>query len=181
MKRQKRRNSSNKIENLTQSILAILRKDHSNPHNYKQLASKLGVDDPSSRNQIIKKLKLLEVEKTIQEVDRGKYIITPSQNYYTGRVDMAGRGQGYIIVEDLEEDIYVKSKKRGKNVKQRCTLGKDKRTYDSYISSLVLFLIGYFYVRNRNEHVIISWLPTSLLYDCAGFALSFRNNSILDS
>ena len=116
MKRQKRRNSSNKIENLTQSILAILRKDHSNPHNYKQLASKLGVDDPSSRNQIIKKLKLLEVEKTIQEVDRGKYIITPSQNYYTGRVDMAGRGQGYIIVEDLEEDIYVKSKNLNKSL-----------------------------------------------------------------
>ena len=116
MKRQKRRNSSNKIENLTQSILAILRKDHSNPHNYKQLASKLGVDDPSSRNQIIKKLKLLELEKTIQEVDRGKYIITPSQNYYTGRVDMAGRGQGYIIVEDLEEDIYVKSKNLNKSL-----------------------------------------------------------------
>ena len=54
MKRQKRRNSSNKIENLTQSILAILRKDHSNPHNYKQLASKLGVDDPSSRNHVPK-------------------------------------------------------------------------------------------------------------------------------
>ena len=116
MKRKKRRNSSNKIENLTQSILAILRKDHSKPHNYKQLASKLGVDDPSSRNQIIKKLKLLQVEKTIQEVDRGKYIITPSQNYYTGRVDMAGRGQGYIIVEDLEEDIYVKSKNLNKSL-----------------------------------------------------------------
>jgi len=70
MKRKKRRNSSNKIENLTQSILAILRKDHSKPHNYKQLASKLGVDDPSSRNQIIKKLKLLQVEKTIQEVEK---------------------------------------------------------------------------------------------------------------
>ena len=116
MKRKKRRNSSNKIENLTQSILAILRKDHSKPHNYKQLASKLGVDDPSSRNQIIKKLKLLQVEKTIQDVDRGKYIITPSQNYYTGRVDMAGRGQGYIIVEDLEEDIYVKSKNLNKSL-----------------------------------------------------------------
>ena len=67
-------------------------------------------------NQIIKKLKLLQVEKTIQEVDRGKYIITPSQNYYTGRVDMAGRGQGYIIVEDLEEDIYVKSKNLNKSL-----------------------------------------------------------------
>ena len=116
MKRKKRRGSSNKSKNLTESILVILRKNHSNPYNYKQIASKLGLDDPSSRNQIIKKLKKLQVEKTIQEVERGKYILTPSQNYYTGSVDMAGRGQGYIIVEDLEEDIYVKSKNLNKSL-----------------------------------------------------------------
>ena len=68
MKRKKRRGSSNKSKNLTESILVILRKNHSNPYNYKQIASKLGLDDPSSRNQIIKKLKKLQVEKTIQEV-----------------------------------------------------------------------------------------------------------------
>lgn len=112
-KRNKRR-KNNKIENLSQSILTILRKDHANPINYKQIAAKLGVDDPSNRNQIIKKLKALQVEGTIQEIDRGKYIITPSQNYYTGRVDIAGRGQGYIITEDLEEDILVNSKNLNK-------------------------------------------------------------------
>ena len=116
MKRKKRRGSSNKSKNLTESILVILRKNNSNPYNYKQIASQLGLDDPSSRNQIIKKLKKLQVEKTIQEVERGKYILTPSQNYYTGSVDMAGRGQGYIIVEDLEEDIYVKSKNLNKSL-----------------------------------------------------------------
>ena len=116
MKRKKRRGSSNKSKNLTESILVILRKNHSNPYNYKQIALKLGLDDPSSRNQIIKKLKKLQVEKTIQEVERGKYILTPSQNYYTGSVDIAGRGQGYIIVEDLEEDIYVKSKNLNKSL-----------------------------------------------------------------
>jgi len=110
--RKKRRNK--KIENLSQSILTILRKDNENPINYKQIAAKLGVDDPSSRNQIVKKLKELQVEETIQEIDRGKYIITPSQNYYTGRVDIAGRGQGYIITEDLEEDILVNSKNLNK-------------------------------------------------------------------
>jgi ribonuclease R/exosome complex exonuclease DIS3/RRP44 len=102
------------IEGLSQSILAILRKDHSKPHNYKQIAGKLGVDDASSRNQIIKKLKALQIQGTIQEIERGKYIITPSKNYYTGRVDIAGRGQGYIIVEDLEDDIFVSSKNLNK-------------------------------------------------------------------
>ncbi len=109
-----KRKKNNKIENLSQTILEILRKDHSKSYNYKQIATKLQLDDPSSRNQIVKKLKDLQGKGTIQEIERGKYILTPSQNYYTGRVDIAGRGQGYIIVEDLEEDIYVKSKNLNK-------------------------------------------------------------------
>ncbi|MEH6764251.1 MAG: ribonuclease R [Aequorivita antarctica] len=114
MPKQKRKIKNNKIENLSQTILNILRKDHSQAFNYKQIAAKLQLDDPSSRNQIVKKLKDLQGKGTIQEIERGKYILTPSQNYYTGRVDIAGRGQGYIIVEDLEEDIYVKSQNLNK-------------------------------------------------------------------
>ncbi len=114
MPNHKRKKKNHKIENLSQTILNILRKDHSQAFNYKQIAAKLQLDDPSSRNQIVKKLKDLQGKGTIQEIERGKYILTPSQNYYTGRVDIAGRGQGYIIVEDLEEDIYVKSQNLNK-------------------------------------------------------------------
>ncbi len=114
MPKQKRKKKNNKIENLSQTILNILRKDHSQAFNYKQIAAKLQLDDPSSRNQIVKKLKDLQGKGTIQEIERGKYILTPSQNYYTGRVDIAGRGQGYIIVEDLEDDIYVSNKNLNK-------------------------------------------------------------------
>ena len=109
-----KRKKNNKIENLSQNILNILRKDHSKPYTHKQISEKLQLDDPSSRNQIIKKLKDLQGKGTIQEIERGKYILTPSQNYYTGRVDIAGRGQGYIIVEDLEDDIYVSNKNLNK-------------------------------------------------------------------
>lgn len=114
MPKNKRKNKTNKIENLSQTILNILRKDHSQAFNYKQIAAKLQLDDPSSRNQIVKKLKDLQGKGTIQEIERGKYILTPSQNYYTGKVDIAGRGQGYIIVEDVEDDIYVSSKNLNK-------------------------------------------------------------------
>ena len=114
MPKGKKRSKKQQLGNLSQSIEAILRKDHSKPYNYKQIAAKLGVDDPSSRNQIIKKLRELQSKGTIQELERGKFIITSSQNYYTGRVDMAGRGQGYIIVDELEDDIYVSSKNLNK-------------------------------------------------------------------
>lgn len=114
MPKHKRKNKTNKIDNLSQTILNILRKDHSQAFNYKQIATKLQLEDPSSRNQIVKILKDLQGKGTIQEIERGKYILTPSQNYYTGRVDIAGRGQGYIIVEGLEDDIYVSSKNLNK-------------------------------------------------------------------
>ena len=114
MPKRKIKNKKKQNNKLEENILSILRKDHSRPHNYKQIAGKLGLDDASSRNQIIKKLKALQVQKIIKEIDRGQYIISPSKNYYTGRVDIAGRGQGYIIVEDLEEDILVSSKNLNK-------------------------------------------------------------------
>ena len=113
-KRKKRRRNNNKIQGLTNSILTILRKSNGTPINHKQIAAKLGVDDPSSRNQIVKKLKELQVKGDIQEVDRGKYIVAPSKNYYTGTMDITGRGRGFVIVEDLEDDIKVSNKNLNK-------------------------------------------------------------------
>lgn len=113
-KRKKRRRNKQRIENLTESILNILRKNHSQTFNYKQLASKLGVDDPSSRNQIIKKLKQLQTKGTIEEIERGKFRITPSVNYYTGVMDLTSRGEGYVVVEDLDDDIFIKNKSLNK-------------------------------------------------------------------
>ncbi len=108
-KRNKRRKKSNN-NNLTQSILTILRKQNSNPINYKQIASSLGVRDTSTRNLIIKRLKKLQLEEKIKEIERGKYIIKASINYYTGIADVTSRGQAYIIVDELEDDIFINNK-----------------------------------------------------------------------
>jgi len=108
-KRNKRRESTN-TNNLTQSILSILRKQNSNPINYKQIASSLEVRDTTTRNLIIKKLKKLQSEDQIEEIERGKYIIKSSKNYYTGIADVTSRGQAYIIVDELEEDIFIHNK-----------------------------------------------------------------------
>ncbi len=108
-KRNKRRKNSN-THNLTQSILTILRKQNSNPINYKQIAASLDVRDTSTRNLIIKKLKELQLEEKIEEIERGKYIIKSSRNYYTGIADVTARGQAYIIVDELEDDIFINNK-----------------------------------------------------------------------
>ncbi|MEL6811018.1 MAG: ribonuclease R [Bacteroidota bacterium] len=110
MPKKKKGSKKRRTEGLTQHILEIFRKDRSNGFNYKQISAKLGLNDASSRNQIIKTLKRLQGKGTLQEIERGKYILAPSMNYHTGVLDLTSRGQGYVIVEGLEDDIFIKSK-----------------------------------------------------------------------
>lgn len=105
-----RNNNKNKIHNLSKSILDILRKDSNKSFNYKQIASKLGVDDASSRNQIIKKLAQLAAKKEIEEVEKGKFKSIQNLNYYTGILDMTAKGSGYVVVDELNEDVYIPEK-----------------------------------------------------------------------
>jgi ribonuclease R/exosome complex exonuclease DIS3/RRP44 len=107
MNRKKRRSSSPKIANLTERIVRILKEDHHKSFNYKQICAKLDVDDPSSRNQVIKKLQQLKAIDQVIEPERGKYQLVPNRNYHTGILDVSGKGGGYVMVADMEQDIYV--------------------------------------------------------------------------
>ncbi len=110
MQKRKKGGKKQRNEKFTDSILTILRKEHNQPFNYKQIAAKLGLTDPSSRNHIVKSLQKLKGEGSIQEIERGKYILTPSKNYHTGIMDITSRGKGYVIVEGMEEDISIGKK-----------------------------------------------------------------------
>jgi len=103
---QKKRGGKN-LGDLSVKILKVLKSDANKALNYKQLCAKLGLTDASSRNQVIKNLAKLAAQKQIEEVDRGKFKIVLSNNIYTGIVDINSKGHGYVIVEELEEDIFV--------------------------------------------------------------------------
>ncbi|WP_420571197.1 ribonuclease R [Kordia sp.] len=107
----KKKKKSHKIPNLTDAILQIFKKSSNKVYNYKQIASKLSITDTSGRNQIIKTLKKLKAKQKIEEIDRGKYRVVGSTEYYTGIVDITSRGQGYVICDDFEEDIFVPNNK----------------------------------------------------------------------
>ncbi|HET8753662.1 MAG TPA: ribonuclease R [Salinimicrobium sp.] len=108
-----RKNSKNKNKagdvDFSKQILDILRKDHSKSFNYKQVAAKLEVDDANSRNKIIRTLAQLTAKKKISEVERGKFQILNNVDYYQGKLDMTSKGTGYVIVEELEEDVFIPS------------------------------------------------------------------------
>jgi len=109
MTKKRKKKSKNQISNLTNTILSILKKERNQSFNYKQIASKLGVNDASSRNQIIKKLQQLKVKQEIEEVERGKFKAIVNTEYHTGILDLTAKGSGYVISEDFEDDIYISS------------------------------------------------------------------------
>ncbi|WP_282042155.1 ribonuclease R [Winogradskyella flava] len=108
-RKKKRKSRNNKISNLTNTILSILKKERNKSFNYKQIAAKLGVNDASSRNQIIKKLQQLKAKQEIEEVERGKFKAIVTTEYHTGILDLSAKGNGYIICDEFEEDIFVAS------------------------------------------------------------------------
>ena len=109
MSRKKKRKSNRKISNLTNTILGILKKEHNKTFNYKQIAAILGVNDTSSRNQIIKKLHQLKTKQEIIEVERGKFKAVVTTEYHSGILDLSSRGSGYVISKDFDEDVFIAS------------------------------------------------------------------------
>ncbi|AUP79416.1 ribonuclease R family protein [Flavivirga eckloniae] len=109
MTRKKKRKSKKGISNLTNTILSILKKDRNQSFNYKQIAAKLGVNDASSRNQIIKTLAKLAAKQEIIQVDRGKFKAVVNTEYHTGILDLSAKGSGYIICEDFDDDVFIAS------------------------------------------------------------------------
>lgn len=106
-KRKKRKRGSKKIPNLTTKIISILRKNATKSFNYKQIAARLEVNDANSRNQIIKELAALASKDKLIQVERGKFQLNQQVDYYQGKLDLTAKGDGYVVVEELEEDIYV--------------------------------------------------------------------------
>ena len=105
-KRRKRADKQRKNE-ITKGIFSVLESEPEKSFNYKQIASRLGMQDSSGRNLIIKRLGQLTAKEKIAEVEKGKYKAITGQNYYTGVVDMTGRNNAYVVCEELDTDVFV--------------------------------------------------------------------------
>ena len=104
----KPRRFSKGVKDFSGKILKLLSKEPNKPFNYKQIASRLEVDDTKSRNEIIKDLKILASKKQIIEIEPGKYIVkAQSQDYYEGTIDMTSRKTAYFVSDEFEEDVFI--------------------------------------------------------------------------
>ncbi|ATA89404.1 ribonuclease R [Capnocytophaga stomatis] len=109
MSKRKKKLVKIKKHELTKGIFSVLEANQKESFNYKQIAAKLNISDASGRDMLIKKLVQLKEKKRILEPERGKYKAIPFQNYYKGVVDVTSRGNAYVAVDELDEDIFVPS------------------------------------------------------------------------
>ncbi|GET45635.1 ribonuclease R [Capnocytophaga felis] len=109
MTKRKKKITKVKKHELTKGIFSVLETHQNESFNYKQIAAKLNISDASGRDILIKRLVQLKEKKKILEVERGKYKALPNQNYYTGVVDITSRGNAYVVVDELDTDVFVPS------------------------------------------------------------------------
>lgn len=107
-KKRNKGGSNSESNDLSKSILGIIRSSPDTAFNYKKIAEKIGVDDANTRNKIIRKLAQLAAKKQIEEVERGKFKwASKNQEYHTGVLDMTTKGFGYVVSEELEDDVFI--------------------------------------------------------------------------
>ena len=98
-----------KALSIQKSILQVLEQSPNQSYNYKQIASRLGIKDPSGRNHIIKNLKKLIALKKINNPTKGTFQAKKNNNYHQGILDISNNGTGYIISDGFDDDLKVSS------------------------------------------------------------------------
>jgi ribonuclease R/exosome complex exonuclease DIS3/RRP44 len=115
MSNKKKKSSSQKKNEITKGIFTVLEKEPNKSFNYKEIAARLHIENANDRNELIKRLVELKEKKRIIEEEVGKYkAIESTKSYHTGKVDVTGRGNAYIIIEGFEDDVFVPFNKLNK-------------------------------------------------------------------
>jgi len=109
-KDRKKKNSGISSEQATEQILSFLSRGPQQGFNFKQIAKRLNINDPSEKQILSEVLRTLQGKGTIEEVNRGKYRTKATRGYVIGTVDMTRMGYGFITSDEMKEDIFVSAK-----------------------------------------------------------------------
>ncbi|MCG2459226.1 ribonuclease R [Flavobacteriaceae bacterium F89] len=115
MSKKQKRTKGHKKNKITKGIFTVLEKNTDKSFNYKEIVAQLGITDSIGRNEVIKKLVQLKEKRRIIEESPGRYkALVSSKSYHKGSVDITGRGNAYIVVDGLDDDVFVPFNKLNK-------------------------------------------------------------------
>ena len=110
MSKKKKKAKNHRNNEITKGIFTVLEAAPQEAFDYKQIASKIGLESTQDRNQLIKRLDQLKEGKRIEEKDRGKFTAISNhknKEQHTGKVDLTSRGDAYVVIEGLDDDVFV--------------------------------------------------------------------------
>ena len=100
------------IKNILSSlVLEVFSKNLTHDYNYKQVSAILNIDDNETRQIILEIIHDLLDKGQLIEVSPGKYQVKAKPNHVTGIVDMAQSGSAYLLVDGMDEDIFIAPRK----------------------------------------------------------------------
>jgi ribonuclease R/exosome complex exonuclease DIS3/RRP44 len=115
MPKKKKRARSQRKNEITKGIFTVLESEPTKAFNYKQIAARLKITDTQGRNELIKRLGQLKEKDRIVEVSRGSYKKKETtRTLRQGKVDMTTSGNAYILVDELDDDVFVPEHKLNK-------------------------------------------------------------------
>ncbi len=108
MSKKKKKARNHRKNEITKGIFTVLEKNPSKTFNYKEIAAQIGLNDTEDRNLLIKRLGQLKEKKRILEEGKGSYkALSSNQKQQTGIVDLTSRGNAYIVIEGMDDDVFV--------------------------------------------------------------------------
>jgi ribonuclease R len=97
---------------LTELVLGVFEQNGNTPLNYKQVAAKLNIREPESRETILEILEEEAKKQTLKEITPGKFELLELKTFVEGKVDMTNDGSAFIVTDEEDEtDIFVAPRK----------------------------------------------------------------------
>lgn len=102
-----RKNKTFGKEAIIAQILATLSNNPRKSFNYKQVSKYLGIKEQGQKEFVNKLLSELTESGKLEQTDPGKFRIKSRAGYVIGKVDLTQHGYGFLITEELEEDVFI--------------------------------------------------------------------------
>ncbi|NCO55438.1 MAG: ribonuclease R [Bacteroidetes bacterium CG02_land_8_20_14_3_00_31_25] len=78
--------------------------------NYKQVCSRLGIEEEVEKQLVILSLQDLTEFKVLDEIYTGKYKLCSPKGYVNGIVELKGNGEGKIVSDEISDEIFISQK-----------------------------------------------------------------------
>lgn len=98
---------SNKKKDLTNLIQRFFTKHSTEVYSHKQVCDELAIKDNELRKSVYAILKTQTNNEFLREVGHGVYKRNQHSQVYEGEVDITNSGSGYVLVDELDNDIFI--------------------------------------------------------------------------